>query len=137
LQNDSISNTPRARGYVYIEGPSGTDLDTEYHEVYAENNIISFKQQDIYAQATNTNETNIAQIIVAFSPINPNFACALKKDLRSVQQLFVFPSLDKQAPFNIFSRNISDSSSVDPFIQIDEIEHIFYGFINDTSVTCE
>jgi hypothetical protein len=45
---------------VYIEGPSGTTLDTEYHEVYAENNIISFKQQDIYAQATNTNETNIA-----------------------------------------------------------------------------
>jgi len=60
LQNDNISNTPRARGYVYIEGPSGTGEDTEYHEVYAENNIISFKQQDIYAQATNTNETNIA-----------------------------------------------------------------------------
>lgn len=43
LQNDSISNTPRARGNVYVEGPSGTDLDTESHEIYAENNIISFK----------------------------------------------------------------------------------------------
>jgi hypothetical protein len=85
LQNDSVSNTPRARGFVYIEGPSGTQLDTEFHEIYAENNIISFKQQDTYSQAINSEETSIDSISVSLSAVEANYACALNKDLRTVQ----------------------------------------------------
>jgi hypothetical protein len=139
LQNDSISNTPRARGFIYIEGPSGTTLETEYHEIYAENNIISFKQQDIYAQATNSNETYIESISVAFSPLDVNYACAVKKTLRTVQQLYVVPSSpEKRSPFVISARKPdADPLTTGPFIQIDEIEHIFYGKVNDTNVTCD
>jgi hypothetical protein len=87
-----VTNTPRARGFVYIEGPSGKQLDTEYHEIYAENNIISFKQQDIYSKGTNSEETSIESISVSFGAIEANYACALNKDLRTVQQLYVTQS---------------------------------------------
>ena len=44
-----VTTTPRARGFVYIEGAEGTNIDTEYHEIYAEENIITFKKQDVYS----------------------------------------------------------------------------------------
>lgn len=110
LQNDSISNTPRARGFIYREGQSNTDLDTAYIEVFAENNIISFKQQDIYAQVTNTNETLLEFITVVFSPMGgkANYACSVNKDLRTVQQLYVFELQDSPNTFRIFADKTKD-----------------------------
>jgi hypothetical protein len=67
-------------------------LGTEYHEIYAESNIISFKQQDMYRQATNSEETSIESIRVSFGAIEANYACALNKDLRTAQQLYVTQS---------------------------------------------
>lgn len=139
LQSDSLTNTPRARGFLFVEGPSGQSLDTEYHEIYAENNIISFKQQDIYQQATNTNETSIESISVSLSTTEANFACALNKDLRTIQQLYVTQSTGGQGyPFTITARKSdADPNTRGPFININDVAHIFYGKLADTSKTCE
>jgi hypothetical protein len=55
-----------------------------------------------------------------------------------VQQLYVLNFDDPLKPFLIVARNPnSTDTNPGPFIKIDEIAHIFYGYLNDTSIPCE
>ena len=37
----------KAHGYLYLEDGSESDFKTEFHEIWVENDVITFKQQDI------------------------------------------------------------------------------------------
>jgi hypothetical protein len=59
--------------------------------------------------------------------------------LRSVQQLYIVDSTGEYgASFTITARNpTADPTTTGPYINVDEVEHIFYGNVFSPLTTCE
>ena len=68
-----------------------------------------------------------------------NYACSIDKDLRTIRQLYVGSNAtDSKVPFTIRAiKPDAERKADDPYIKIDEVAHIFFGKVQDTSSTCQ
>lgn len=118
----------KAHGYLYLEDGSDSNFKTEIHEIWAENDVISFKQQDSYSQNAEANDTVIGLITLTFVDRPINQACALYKDMVTVQTLYAIGYNDTRKQVSIQARD--DNNPTNPFtpLKINEIAYIYYGY---------
>ena len=118
-------NNSRASGQVFLEDGPEQEFITETFSITAIDQLISFKLESLLQGSRNSAKNLIDEIIVSFVGISQevNTACALKRDLKTVQTLYTYGWKDRQ--IRISPRNPEAPENYTP-LQIDEVAHIFF-----------